>query len=64
MNYISTTSENSNDITNESVGDDRLGPLRDKGEPQNVANELRAFLSPLVIGDHSDRKNRDISVKL
>ncbi|KAK2572123.1 hypothetical protein P5673_002328 [Acropora cervicornis] len=52
--------ENSDDITKESVGDDRPGPLRDKGEQHNVANELRAFSTPLVIGDHSRRKNRDL----
>lgn len=56
--------ENSDDITKESVGDDRPGPLRDKGEQHNVANELRALSTPLVIGDHSGRKNRDLLVKL
>lgn len=56
--------ENSDDITKESVGDDIPGPLRDKGEQHNVANELRAFSTPLVIGDHSDQKNRDLLVKL
>ena len=56
--------ENSDDITKESVGDDRPGSLRDKGEHHKVANELRAFSTPLVIEDHSGRKNRDLLVKL
>ena len=56
--------ENSDDVTTESVGDNRPGPLRDKDEQHNVVNELRIFSTPLVIGDHSGRKNRDLLVKL